>query len=85
MNYRIEYLEEVFPQLASIPKNIRRTILRAIDERLAVDPFRFKPLIGNSKVYYRMRVGDYRVIYKIYDNKVTVLVVKVAVRRGAYD
>jgi hypothetical protein len=30
VNYRIEYLEEVFDQLGKIPKNMRQTIIKAM-------------------------------------------------------
>lgn len=33
---------------------------------------------------YRVRVGDYRVVYKIHDRTITVIVVKIAHRREAY-
>jgi mRNA interferase RelE/StbE len=85
MNYKIEYLEEVFHQLAKIPKNIRNTITRAIDERLAADPYRFKPLVCNWKGCFRMRVGDYRVIYKVNQSEVTVLIIKIDSRGKVYD
>ncbi|MDR1032004.1 MAG: type II toxin-antitoxin system RelE/ParE family toxin [Holosporales bacterium] len=84
MNYKIEYLEEVFDQLAKIPKNIRQTIVKAIDERLSADPRRFKPLVCNLKGFFRMRVGNYRVIYHIEEKKVTVLIVKIDVRGNIY-
>ncbi|MDR2464448.1 MAG: type II toxin-antitoxin system RelE/ParE family toxin [Holosporales bacterium] len=84
MNYKIEYLEEVFPQLAKIPKNIRQAIVRAIDERLTVEPYRFKPLAYQWKGFFRMRVGDYRVVYKIYEDTVTVLIVKIDSRDSVY-
>jgi mRNA interferase RelE/StbE len=84
MSYKIEYLEEVFDQLAKIPKNVRQTIVRAINERLSADPYRFKPLVCNFKGFFRMRVGDYRVIYRVEKEKVTVLVVKIDVRGNVY-
>lgn len=33
---------------------------------------------------YRVRVGDYRVVYEIHDRTITVIVVKIAHRREAY-
>ncbi|GHT92284.1 translation repressor RelE [Alphaproteobacteria bacterium] len=85
MGYRIEYLEEVFFQLLKIPKNIRNAIIKAIDERLTADPHRFKPLAHNVKGFYRMRVGDYRVIYRIRNKEVEVLIVKIDSRGKVYD
>ena len=85
MNYRIEYLEEVFHQLAKIPRNIRNTITKAINERLSSNPYRFKPLVCNWKGFFRMRVGDYRVIYKVNKDKITVLIVRVDSRGKVYE
>jgi mRNA interferase RelE/StbE len=85
MSYKIEYLEEVFYQLAKIPKNIRNTITKAISERLSVNPYRFKSLVCNWKGFFRMRVGDYRVIYKVNKNDVTVLIVRVDSRGKVYE
>jgi hypothetical protein len=45
MNYRIEYLEDVFDQLAKIPKNIRLTIIRAINRLLSKQRY-FEEFIG---------------------------------------
>ena len=85
MLYKIEYLDEVYDQLAIIPKNIRQSIIKAINERLTETPYRFKPLVCNWKGYFRMRVGDYRVIYRVEDEKVTVVIVRVAVRGNVYE
>jgi mRNA interferase RelE/StbE len=84
MNYRIEYLEEVFDQLGKIPKNMRQTIIKAINERLGTDPRRFKPLVCNLRGFFRMRVGDCRVVYRVEEEKVTVLIVKIDVRGSVY-
>jgi mRNA interferase RelE/StbE len=84
MNYKIEYLDEVFDQLVKIPKNIRQTIVKAINERLSADPYRFRPLVCNLKGFFRMRVGDYRIIYRVEEEKVTVLIVKIDVRGNVY-
>jgi mRNA interferase RelE/StbE len=84
MNYRIEYLKEVFDQLAKIPRNVRQTIIKAIDERLSMDPHRFKPLVYKLKGFFRMRVGNYRIIYRMEEEKVTVLIVKIDARGNVY-
>lgn len=40
--------------------------------------------LSGSKDSYRLRVGDYRVLYRITDNELLVLVVKVAHRKDVY-
>ena len=62
----------------------RRRILRAIRRKLTVDPRAFgKPLAGPLRGYWRLRVDDYRVIYRIEDRRLVVVIVKVGIRRDA--
>lgn len=84
MPYQIKYLREAIEQLAKIPRNIRNGILDAIDERLSTYPERFKPLRGNLVGYYRLRVGKYRVVYKICDETITVLIIRINTRSEVY-
>jgi mRNA interferase RelE/StbE len=55
-------------------------------ESLADDPRPqgFRKLAGTSD-RYRIRVGDYRIIYRVDDGKVTVLVLVIGHRREVYD
>ncbi len=59
-------------------------IIAALDA-LAVEPrpLGVKKLVG-SKSTYRIRVGDYRIIYEINDGTLTVTVVRAAHRKDAY-
>lgn len=43
-----------------------------------------KKLKGEDNAY-RIRVGDYRIIYEIYDSKVLILIVNVGHRKEIYD
>lgn len=47
-------------------------------------PHGVKKLKGEDKAY-RLRVGDYRIIYEIYDAKVLILIVNVGHRKEIYD
>ena len=40
---------------------------------------------SNHEEYYRIRVGDYRVIYAIEDEEITIFVMKVAHRKNVYE
>jgi mRNA interferase RelE/StbE len=63
---------------------VRRRIVGAL-ERLAVDPTRsanVKALSGRAE--YRLRVGDYRVLYVLRRERLVVLVVEVGHRREIY-
>lgn len=62
----------------------QKIILKSIGKKLRLNPKDFgKPLQGELKGYWRLRVKDYRVIYKIIEQFVEVLVIKVGMRRNA--
>lgn len=83
--YQIEYLESVVEEdIPALPKNIRNTIKKAIEERLTVDPFGFgKPL--RYSLNRRLRVGDYRIVYRIEEKESIVLIVAIKHRKIVYE
>lgn len=86
MKYRIEYLKSVVEEdIPKLSKPIRKRIKSAIEEKLTSHPIEFgKPLRYSLKGARRLRVGDWRVIYKIEPPDV-VLVVKIGSRREIYE
>jgi mRNA interferase RelE/StbE len=70
--------------LKNVPHPVRERIDRHI-QALAVAP---RPQgvekLAGSDCSYRIRVGDYRILYEIHDERLHVLVVKVGHRREAY-
>ena len=81
----VTYSREAMKTLQRIPVNVRRTIVGKI-EQLAAEPGSLannvKSLKGNAG-YYRLRVGDWRVIFR--EDGAVIAVIKVAPRGGAYD
>lgn len=60
----------------------QRKIVRVIRERLTKDPEKYgEPLRGDLKGYWKLRVGEFRVIYEIRKEQVLVYVIKVGLRR----
>ena len=82
--YKVEYLESVVKDdIPSLPKVEKKRIQKAIEERLIQNPIRFgKPLRYSLKGCRRMRVGHYRIIFKI-ETKV-LLIVKIGHRKEIY-
>lgn len=69
-----------------IPPAVRKIIKEAIEKKLTVDPIAFgKPLRYSLKGYRRLRVGDYRVIYRVDEGKVIVIVVDIDHRKDVYE
>jgi mRNA interferase RelE/StbE len=84
--YSLEYVEDVVSQdIPSLSKSARALILKAIEERLMVDPISFgKPLRYTLKGYRRLRVGRYRIVYKIDDKRRTVIINAIDHRKDVY-
>ena len=81
--YRVEIAPRVAKDLSVLPKVDRLRVQAAI-EALAGDPRPpgVKKLVGEDA--YRVRVGDYRIIYEIADAVLVVLVVRVRHRKEVY-
>ncbi len=82
-SYRIVFKQSVTKDLRPIPKKDVQRILQRIDG-LAEDPrpAGAEKLSGDEK--YRIRQGNYRILYTIEDDIITVTIVKVGHRRDVY-
>ena len=68
--------------LKSIDPSQQKLILKAIQKKLSTDPAVFgKPLRGEFAHYWRLRVADYRVVYRMIKEEIVVLIIKVGIRR----
>jgi mRNA interferase RelE/StbE len=86
--WRVEFLAEAGRELRKLGATPERLILKYLRERIATaeDPRRFgHPLTGDLKGFWRYRVGDYRIVASIEDDRFIVLVVTVGHRREVYD
>ncbi|MGE0634370.1 MAG: type II toxin-antitoxin system RelE/ParE family toxin [Pseudobdellovibrionaceae bacterium] len=84
--YKIEYVSSVKDDLKSISKSDKEQIKKAIEKKLATNPIEFgKPLQYSLKGLRRLRVGNYRIIFKIDEEEQTVLIVKIGHRKEVYD
>ncbi len=81
MTYRIEVERRASKALAQLPRQAQVRIATAIDA-LADDPrpHGCKPVKEADKGTYRVRVGDYRVIYVVLDDEQVVIVVRIGRR-----
>lgn len=71
--------EEDFPK---IDRSAQQRIIKAIYKKLSSSPDEYgRPLTGPLKGYWRLRVDDHRVIYRIEKDEIRVFVIKVGVRK----
>ncbi|MBB3015898.1 type II toxin-antitoxin system RelE family toxin [Cupriavidus alkaliphilus] len=83
--YAVEFTRQAAQSLRSMPRNLAATIVAKIHV-LAVDPYAPNPnarkLAGREG--YRLRVGDWRVLYEIENGRLVILVLAISPRGGAY-
>lgn len=84
--YLIEYITSVVKKdIPALPVTAKSFIKNAIEKRLKNDPFQFgKPLTAHLKGYYRLRVGNYRVVYKIDQTHFKILIIAIRHRKDIY-
>lgn len=84
-SYKIEFDRKVKKDLKSVDiQDIKR--IKAAIQKLGNNPRPegCKKLKGNKQDYYRIRVGNYRVIYTINDNVLLVLIIRIGHRSEIY-
>jgi mRNA interferase RelE/StbE len=82
--YAIYFKPSADRQLRKLPLDVQRRIVAAV-EALAGNPH--PPgvvIIAGDDNLWRIRVGDYRVVYEIHDDRLIVLVLRVAHRKDVY-
>ncbi len=73
LRYHPDVRDVDIPQLN---QTLRNRIKKAIEQRLAISPHKYgEPLKKTLKGYWKLRVGDYRVIYKIERNEVRIFAI----------
>lgn len=85
--YAITFLDQVIQQdIPALPITINNRIKKAIEERLLIAPLAFgKPLRYSFKGHRSLRVGDYRIVYRIDAKAHEVIIVIIKHRKEVYD
>ena len=86
MLWRVDFSAKADKQLLSLDKPIRERIRKFVKD-LAVLPnprLRGEPLTGNLSDFWKYRIGDYRLICRIHDEELVVLVIKIGHRSEVY-
>jgi mRNA interferase RelE/StbE len=86
MVWQIEFEKKADKQFSSLDFHIQKKIVRYLRERIPNDPKLFgKELTGDKAGLWRYRVEDYRVICKLQDDRLVVLVMDVGHRKEIYE
>lgn len=84
MNYRIVYHPKVKDDIKKLNKNQQDRVKNAITNRLQTEPEKYgNPLRRSLKGYWKLRVGDVRVVFKI--SKKEILILAILHRKSVYE
>lgn len=82
--FTVEYDPQALKELTKLDKPVARRVIKAVDAlRFVPRPSGARTLVGYPHLW-RIRVGDYRVIYTIKDSELLVLALRVAHRSSVY-
>jgi len=84
MAYRIEFRPAAFRELARLEKSVRRRIAAIVDSLAQQPRLPGVEKLKGHECRYRVRCGDYRIVYEIKDAILLILVVRIGHRRQVY-
>ena len=80
--YSIEFSISAEKTLFKLDRNVQERIILAL-ERIRFRPFGFvKKLVGST--YYRLKVGEYRIILDVQGNRLLIFIVYIGHRKSIY-
>ncbi len=83
-SYKVEWKNSAYKELQKLPRPMIAKIVAAVSD-LSTDPYPHgvKRLVG-SEYSYRIRIGDYRVVYEVFENRLVIEIVRVRHRKDVY-
>ena len=84
MKYIVKFRPAVEKNLRDLPKKELIRIKRKIESLSENLPDRSTTKMKGNNNFHKVRVGDYRIIFKIHDDTLVILVVKVGHRKDIY-
>lgn len=84
MSYRVEVLPAAVREIRKLPPEAKRRV-QAVIELLSENPRPPAATKLTARPEWRVRTGDYRVLYRIDDDILTIVVVRAGHRRDVYE
>ena len=81
--YSVKFTREAKKRIEKLDAYIKKIIQKAIDS-LAQNPYKGKPLSHELAGLYSYRTSDYRIIYKIEEGQLIIIVITVGHRKEIY-
>jgi len=84
-SYKIEWKRSAVKELRALPKNAVERMLKAVEQLSAEPcPIGVRKLVGSEHTY-RIREGDYRIIYTVTASSLVIEIIRVGHRKDVYD
>ena len=81
----VEYTKSARKEITELDESISKIIKRAIEEKLMCDPVKFgRPLRRCLAGFFKLRVGDYRIIYEVNPKEKIIIIQRIAHRQDVY-
>jgi mRNA interferase RelE/StbE len=83
--YKVAYTRQAERSLLKMPRNLAVRLREKLEE-IALEPYAQHNNVTKlqNRSGYRLRVGDWRVVYEIHDGELIILVLKIAPRGSVY-
>ncbi len=83
-SFTVEWAKGTKKDLQALDKQTQRRVFAAVELlRINPRPSKMKRLVSPEPTF-RVRVGDYRIVYQIEDSRLVILVVRIAHRKDVY-
>jgi mRNA interferase RelE/StbE len=84
--YSVQLTSHAVKDLKKLTPSIRQKIIKQI-QALSSNRFppQFKALVGKNVAQYRLRVGDYRILYDVYEVEQVILILRLGHRKDIYQ
>ena len=82
--YRVEFKISAAKALKKISKMERRRIHEKIDNLSTQLPNPQMTKMKGDNPFHRLRVGDFRIVYEIFEEEATILILKIGHRKEVY-
>ena len=80
----VKFVPSAVNELKKLPRDIQHRIINVIESIVTVNPYIGEHLRGDFKGYYKIRVGDYRIIYTLENKECIILIVRISHRKDVY-
>ncbi|MGA2791301.1 MAG: type II toxin-antitoxin system RelE/ParE family toxin [Candidatus Bathyarchaeia archaeon] len=84
MSYAVAFLREFVKQFRRLPRDVRLRVRRRVTE-LSENPYLGLKLVGALAGYWKDRVGKYRIIYKVDEDRKLIILYDVDLRKRIYE